>query len=227
MTNRYEVVVESRDVRDGVAWLRMRTGRGRLAAAPWEGLRPRAAATVAVSPREVLLCSEHPGRVSARNVLPGRVRSVRVAPGGAYVTLDVGFPLVALVTRRTVREMSLAPGTPLFAVVKAVSVAPEFGASLRFRAAAVGPRGTIGPGKIDFLRALDRAGSLTSAARLLGTTYRTAWTWSRSVNRAWGGALVALVRGGKGGGGVVLTPEGRLLLERASAWETRGSGRAD
>jgi hypothetical protein len=31
------------------------------------------------------------------------------------VTIDCGFPLVALVTQRSVREMALQPGTPVTA----------------------------------------------------------------------------------------------------------------
>jgi molybdate transport system regulatory protein len=219
VTNRYEAVVESLDARDGFAWLRM--GRGRLAASLWEGVRAGRKVAVTISPRDVLLCTEHPGRVSARNVLPGRVRATRISPAGVHVEMDVGFPLAALVTRRTAREMGWVRGAPVYAVVKAMSVTPEAGARFGFRAAAVGKRGLIDPGKMDFLRALERAGSLTETARRMGLTYRTAWTWAQGINRAWGGALVAFVRGGKGGGGVALTSEARSLLERARAWESR------
>ncbi len=221
MINCYEVVVESWEPGEGFAWLRM--GRGRLAASLWGDLKPGAKATVSVSPRDVLLCPEHPGRISARNVLPGRVRSLRVAPEGVYLELNVGFPLTALVTRKTAKEMRLAKGTPVYAVVKAMSVVPEAGRQGGFRAAAVGKHGLIDPEKMDFLRALERAGSLTAAARSMRLAYRTAWTWAQGINRAWGAPLVARIKGGKGGGGTALTPEARQLLRRADAWEREAS----
>ena len=217
--NRYDVTVESTEAADGYCWLRL--GRGRLAAALGGDFKPGARLPVSIPAREVLLCSEHPGRVSARNVLPGRVKAARIAPGGVYVDLDVGFPLTALVTRRTVKEMRLVRGAPVYAVVKAVAVAPEARPEGSFRAAAVGRHGTIPPEKLDFLKALEETGSLTAAARALGLTYRTAWTWTQALNRAWGRPLVAKVKGGRGGGGTALTPEARLLLSRARAWESR------
>ncbi len=222
MINRYPVRVESCEAADGFAWLRLGSGKGRLAASLWEGIRPGMKASVSLSPREVLLCSEHPGRLSARNVLPGHVRSVRITPEGAYAALDVGFPLTALVTRCTVREMRLDRGVPVYAVVKAMSVMPEASAlDGGFRAAAIGKHGLLDPGRLDFLRALERTGSLTAAARDLGLTYRTAWTWAQATNRIWGTPLVSRVKGGPGGGGTALTPEARRLLRRAEAWERR------
>lgn len=212
MINRYEVVVESCDRRDGHPWLRL--GRARLAARPWPGIRAGAKASVRIRPEEVLLCEGHPGRVSARNVLPGHVRSVKVVPEGAYVTLDVGFPLTALITRSAAKELRVRKGVPLFAVVKASAVAPEAEVSPAFRVSAVGPRGTIPPERIDLLRALDRVGSLSAAAREEGVSFRTAWTWTREMNRAWGAPLVERVRGGRGGGGATLTPAARALLAR-------------
>jgi molybdate transport system ATP-binding protein len=59
---------------------------------------------------------------SARNRLPATV--VEVEPRGAMarVALSCGFPLVALVTRRSVDELELAPGRQVLALVKAPSV---------------------------------------------------------------------------------------------------------
>jgi len=48
---------------------------------------------------------------------------VRLAQSGPHVrvTIDCGFPLVALVTQRSVTEMGLAPGSPVTAHFKATA----------------------------------------------------------------------------------------------------------
>ena len=60
---------------------------------------------------------------SAFNRLAGRV--LRIVPTGAYmrVTVDCGFPLVALMTRRSIEEMELRDGAPVTAHFK--STAPH------------------------------------------------------------------------------------------------------
>ncbi len=219
MTNRFEAVVESADARDSHAWLRV--GKSRLASRLWPGIRRGAKVVVAVAPEDVLLCAGHPGRTSARNVLPGHVRAVRRTPAGSLVRVDVGFPLSALVTERAVRDLELRPGREVFALVKAVAVGPERPVESPFRACPVGPGGPVLPKEVDFLREIARAGSLSAAARELGINYRTAWMRARAVNRRWGKPLVAPVRGGRGGGGSALTPEGRGLLGFVASLERR------
>lgn len=218
MINRYEARVE-RWGRGGRATPWLRLGRGRLAARAWPGVRAGARVTVRIRPEDVVLCAEHPGRVSARNVLPGRVRRLRPVPEGVYVTVDAGFALTALVTRRAAAELGLRPDAGVFALVKAAAVVPETEVRPRFRVSVEGPRGRIEPDRIDLLRAIDLGGSLTAAAREAGVTYRTAWLWAEACNRAWGAPLVARVRGGRGGGGAVLTPQGRALLDRIARAE--------
>lgn len=220
--NRFDVVVESYDRQGSIAWLRL--GRTKLAARPWPGLRTGAMSAVRLRPEDVILCEGHPGRTSARNVLPGHIRSIRYVPEGVLVRLDVGFPLTSLVTRRAVSELGLARRQPIFALVKATAVTPDVRFDARIRVSLVGDRGTIEPQKIDFLRLLDRAGSLSAAARERGVSFRTAWLWVKAANRAWGRPLVALVQGGKGGGGAVLTPEGEAALRFVAAVErSKGS----
>jgi len=71
-----------------------------------------------VSPDDIVISLEEPS-TSARNVLPSEV--VRLEPIGrrVRVILDSGFPLVAHVTVRSAREMSLAPGQEVTASFKA------------------------------------------------------------------------------------------------------------
>ena len=63
-----------------------------------------------------------PGQASARNHLAARV--VTIASEGALdrVTLDCGFALDALITRRSREELSLAAGMQVTAAIKATSV---------------------------------------------------------------------------------------------------------
>jgi molybdate transport repressor ModE-like protein/molybdopterin-binding protein len=217
MTNRYDVVVEACERRDSIAWLRL--GRARLAARIWPGVKVGQKTTIWIPPQDVVLCENHPGRTSARNLLPGHVRSARNVPEGAHVTADVGFLLTALVTRRAVRDLDLRRGRPLFALVKASVVAPAWELTARIRVSLVGKQGRLDPDQIGFLNAIDQTGSLSAAARELGITFRTAWGWARALNRTWGRSLVARVPGGRGGGGTVLTREGKAAVRFASQVE--------
>jgi molybdopterin-binding protein len=69
----------------------------------------------------VMLPSTENMTSSARNRFSGEV--VKVFPIGSQVrvTIDCGFPLVALVTRRSAEEMGLKKETPVYATFKAVS----------------------------------------------------------------------------------------------------------
>ncbi len=219
MKNTLWAVVETASPRESHAWLRLK--RGRIAAKFWPGIHQGQKVSLSIPPDDVVLCESHPGRTSARNVLPGHVRSIRRTPEGALVTIDVGFPLTALVTQRAADDLGLKPGKEVYALVKATAVAPDVEVAARFRVCLLGATGPLLPKDVDFLRAIGRAGSLTAAARDLGLTYRTAWMRAQSANRAWGKPLVAPTRGGRGGGGSSLTPEGNALLRYASKIERR------
>jgi molybdate transport repressor ModE-like protein/molybdopterin-binding protein len=217
--NRYEVSVESCDPRDSHAWLLL--GRTKLAARRWDGIKRGQKISVQIRPEDVLLCEGHPGRISARNVLPGFVTATRHIPGGIQVNLDVGFPLASVITRAAAKDLRIRRGEGLYAIVKAVVVTPVVPVSAKYRVCMVGRKGVLDYGKLDFMRAIERAGSLLAAAELLGITYRTAWIWARDVNKLWGSPLISRTHGGKGGGGTQLTPEGNSVLALASKLEKR------
>lgn len=86
--------------------------------------RPVGAAVRAlVRARDVMLCLARPEGISALNVLPGAVAEVGGGEG-AWVEVRVrcgGADLLARVTRRSVGELHLAAGRPVFAVIKSVS----------------------------------------------------------------------------------------------------------
>ena len=79
----------------------------------------------------------------------------------------------------------------------------------------------LGPGKVDLLEAIDRAGSISAGARELGLSYRRAWDLVDTMNHCFKHPLVTRVKGGKGGGGAQLTAEGKQLLDLYRAMETK------
>lgn len=93
--------------------------------------------------------------------------------------------------------------------------------SVRFRID-FGPDTAVGPGKIALLEQIERAGSLSKAARDNGMSYRRAWQLLASLNSSFA-APVALTRmGGYGGGGATtLTPLGKELIRRYRAFESK------
>src|SRR5690606_12942982 len=80
---------------------------------------------VRVPAREVILASTPPAEVSVHNVLTGTVSAIHAEParGEAVVQVAVGnLLLLAEVTRDAVDRLRLAPGRPVHALVKSVSV---------------------------------------------------------------------------------------------------------
>lgn len=74
-------------------------------------------------------------------------------------------------------------------------------------------RHALGRGGAEILKAVDRAGSITKAARLLKMSYKYVWDYLADMERALGKPVIRTHRGGKfGGGGAELTEDGRILL---------------
>ncbi|WP_374449718.1 molybdenum ABC transporter ATP-binding protein [Stella sp.] len=91
---------------------------------PAGGLPAGGRVRLRIRARDVMLASRRPEGISALNVLAGRIADVGAAHGAAVdVQVDcAGAILVARVTRRSAVQMALAPGMPIFAVVKSVGV---------------------------------------------------------------------------------------------------------
>ena len=87
----------------------------------------------------------------------------------------------------------------------------------------------VGPGKIDLLVAIDRTGSITSAAKELGMSYRRAWLLVDTMNRCFKSPVVAAESGGHRGGGTALTPVGLDVVRRYRRLESTAAkaGAAD
>ena len=88
-----------------------------VAAAAPAGARVR----VCIRPDDIVLeaPSDAPPASSARNHLAGTITALTATPAHVRVVVDVGFPLVAAVTRRSVDELRLAPGARIVAIFKA------------------------------------------------------------------------------------------------------------
>jgi molybdate transport system ATP-binding protein len=101
------------DTRAGPIWL------PRLDAALGQAVRIRIAA------QDVILARTRPEGLSALNILPATVTALLDGQGpGTLVRLDLGGEhLLARVTRRSARQLELAPGVAVHAVLKSVSVA--------------------------------------------------------------------------------------------------------
>jgi molybdate transport system ATP-binding protein len=111
---------------DGDGLTRFETGGGPLWL-PQVGAAAGSVLRLRILAQDVMLAVERPRGISALNVLSGMVEEVRMGEGpGAMVRVRVGEEvLLARITRRSVGVLELAPGRPVFAVLKAVSVAQE------------------------------------------------------------------------------------------------------
>jgi molybdate transport system regulatory protein len=76
-----------------------------------------------------------------------------------------------------------------------------------------GGRGsTLGDERIRLLECIDRHGSISKAAKAAGISYKTAWDVIDEVNNLSPEPLVVRTSGGRGGGGTVLTGEGKEVV---------------
>ncbi len=79
---------------------------------------------IRVRARDVSIALSRPAGVSIRNVLAGTVLALSAEEGPSLdVELEVGGALlIARITKKSAAELALAPGKPVFALVKSVSI---------------------------------------------------------------------------------------------------------
>lgn len=111
-TNTYDAVLEAIDG-ESVAKI------GPAAIAVSSGLEGRVRITI--HPEDVILSLDKVDS-SANNVLEGTVTAVAGSGNGVRVTLDIGIPLTALITRKSLDKLGIAVGDRLYAIFKAMSV---------------------------------------------------------------------------------------------------------
>ncbi|ORC52013.1 TOBE domain-containing protein [Paraburkholderia terricola] len=92
----------------------------------------------------------------------------------------------------------------------------ELGGSVWFQA---GEQTLGGASRIALLAAIGETGSITSAAKAVGMSYKGAWDAIDTMNNLAGEPLVVRLTGGKGGGGTTLTPRAVKLIETFRAVE--------
>jgi len=107
-------------VQDGVTLVDVAGRKLEVAAPAHPGERVR----ICIRPEDVTLTQapESPVLSSARNHLAGTIARISPSAPQVRVVLDVGFPLVAALTRRSVEELGLAEGRAVTAIFKASAV---------------------------------------------------------------------------------------------------------
>ncbi len=96
---------------------------GRRMSAPGLDLPMGTRIRVHIRARDVALSLTKPEGTSILNVFEGTVRAIEAADGPrADVLLDIGAPLIARITRKSLADLALAPGKTVHAMVKAVAI---------------------------------------------------------------------------------------------------------
>lgn len=108
------------------------------------------------------------------------------------------------------------PSSPGSTIDDGSPVPLELGGSVWLRA---GQQTLGGTTRIALLAAIRDTGSITSAAKAVGISYKAAWEAVDAMNNLAGEPLVARAVGGKGGGGTTLTPRAHRLIETFHAVE--------
>jgi molybdate transport system regulatory protein len=81
----------------------------------------------------------------------------------------------------------------------------------------------IGPGKAALIEHIEKSGSISSAARAMGMSYRRAWQLVEALNESFAEPVVVTAIGGKRGGGAKVTDFGLDLVRRFRAMESKAS----
>jgi molybdate transport system regulatory protein len=81
----------------------------------------------------------------------------------------------------------------------------------------------MGPGRAALLSYIARTGSITSAARAMGMSYRRAWQLVEAMNKSFDEPVVVTEVGGKRGGGAAVTVLGKRLVTLYRAMENKAS----
>jgi molybdate transport system ATP-binding protein len=110
---------------DGVSGLTRLAGRAGRLLVPDLDRPPGTVVRVRIPARDVLVALETPRGLSARNVLAGRVATIQAAGSGVLVEIDChGAILTARLTEAAVRDLALAPGREVVAVIKSAALDP-------------------------------------------------------------------------------------------------------
>jgi molybdate transport system regulatory protein len=81
----------------------------------------------------------------------------------------------------------------------------------------------LGPGKVQLMEQVAETGSIRKAATRMRMSYRKAWLLLNDLKEAFGTPVVTTATGGRTGGGAVLTPFGKSLVNEYRALEARAT----
>jgi molybdate transport system regulatory protein len=81
----------------------------------------------------------------------------------------------------------------------------------------------MGPGKAELIERIAETGSISSAARGMGMSYRRAWQLVEALNRSFRSPVIETAVGGARGGGARVTPLGRKLAADYRRMEIKAS----
>jgi len=79
----------------------------------------------------------------------------------------------------------------------------------------------LGEGRIRLLKAIEKEGSLSKAAKTMGMSYKKAWNLIDAINKSAPKAMVNKSTGGSGGGGTQLTEYGKQKIVAFEAMKQR------
>lgn len=71
----------------------------------------------------------------------------------------------------------------------------------------------ISEGRVQLLKLIDETGSLNKAAKAMNISYQKAWRLVDASNKVASSPLIATQVGGSKGGGTMLTPYGKSLID--------------
>lgn len=77
----------------------------------------------------------------------------------------------------------------------------------------------FGVGKTAILKSIEETGSINKAAKRMNMSYRRAWSYVVSIEKRMGQPLLIRVKGGKNGGGAILTDYAKDLLRKFEKME--------
>ena len=117
-----EAVLAAHVVASSDGLIEVSVGHVMLHVAEREPIVSGTAVYACIRAEDVTLETRSPGQASTRNHLVARIVSIASEGPIDRVTLDCGFMLDALITRRSREELNLAPGAQVTAAIKATSV---------------------------------------------------------------------------------------------------------